>query len=138
MPGKVVGGTRTEGPVRVSDVHTEAPVRTGWTVGGSAVSSLGNLTDVDTAGETAGDILEFDGQMWRPESLPAAHYTHVQLSAANPWVIDHGLGFPPAGVLVFDGNGVQLEADLSYPDPANRVSVTFPFGMSQAGIAYLS
>lgn len=73
-----------------------------------------------------------------PSGTAAGGYTYQQVATANPWVINHNLGFPPAGVRLYDSTGTEFEADIAYPIPATRLVVTFPFGVSLSGTAFLS
>jgi hypothetical protein len=108
----------------------------------SNVVNLNQLADVSTDGETAGQVLTFDGTRWRPASLPApptppaAASRYTQTTAARIIQITHGLAFNPAGVTVIDGTGVPTEyASISYP--ADGV-VELGFDIAFTGTIYLS
>lgn len=66
-------------------------------------------------------------------ALPQA-FVHTQGSPANPWVINHNLGFYPHAVVI-DSGGSQVEGDPSYPS-ANQMQIAFSGAFS--GVAYLS
>jgi hypothetical protein len=55
--------------------------------------------------------LQRANQQGPPPSVVALVHEYVQAVAANPWVITHGLGRKPAGVVVLDtfGNEIQPE-----------------------------
>jgi hypothetical protein len=55
----------------------------------------------------------------------ATHYTHVQSIAAASWVIDHTLGYDPAGVAVIESTGDTIMGAVEYPVPNSRVLITF-------------
>lgn len=60
-------------------------------------------------------------------------FTFRQSSPAATWVIDHHLGFIP-NVLILDGNGHQLIAEVQFPSDQTIVVVhSAPY----AGTAYL-
>lgn len=58
----------------------------------------------------------------------------IQGVPANPWVINHNLGFRPS-VTVVDSGGAQVEGDVTYPS-ATQVQIAFAGAFS--GAAYLS
>jgi hypothetical protein len=70
-----------------------------------------------------------------PSGPSGGQSVFVQSSAASVWTINHNLGYRPAGVMVMDSGGTEVEGLVSYPD-LNTVVITFsaPF----AGTAYLS
>lgn len=64
------------------------------------------------------------------------HYTHTQGAAAATWTIHHGLGYRPAGISVFDQEGISIiGGDPGYPDDD---TVTLTFAAAFSGTAYLS
>lgn len=65
--------------------------------------------------------------------LPQA-YTHTQGVPANPWVINHNLGFYPNATVLDSANSV-VEGDITYPSP-NQMQILFSGAFS--GVAYLS
>lgn len=66
-------------------------------------------------------------------TLPQA-YTHTQGSPANPWVINHNLGFYP-NATVLDSTNSVVEGDITYPS-LNQMQIAFSGAFS--GVAYLS
>jgi hypothetical protein len=66
-------------------------------------------------------------------ALPQA-YVHTQGSPANPWVINHNLGFYPNAVVI-DSGGSNVEGDVTYPS-VNQMQIAFSGAFS--GVAYLS
>lgn len=66
-------------------------------------------------------------------ALPQA-YVFTQVAPANPWVINHNLGFYPQ-VTVIDSGGSNVEGDVSYPS-INQMQIAFSGAFS--GTAYLS
>ena len=70
-----------------------------------------------------------------PPGPSGASYVHQQAMADNVWTIPHGLGLYPAGIVVVDSSGSDVEGDVSYPD-INTVTLTFTYPF--AGTAYLS
>jgi hypothetical protein len=65
---------------------------------------------------------------------PAQSFVFIQGAPANPWVINHNLGFYP-NVTVVDSGGSVVEGDITYPS-ASQVQVAFAGAF--AGAAYLS
>ena len=69
--------------------------------------ALGDHTDVDTTGETAGMVLKFNGSAWVP--LPdnsgggtgGGGFEMQQVIPANVVTVPHGLGRRPGGVRLF-------------------------------------
>jgi hypothetical protein len=66
-------------------------------------------------------------------AVPAS-YVFTQGTPANPWVINHNLGFYP-NVTVVDSGGSNVEGDISYPS-VNQMQISFSGAFS--GTAYLS
>lgn len=53
------------------------------------------------------------------------------------WLIDHGLGFDPAGIVVVDSDGYALDGfGVQYLIPGQTLRLSFD--ISVAGVAYLS
>lgn len=105
---------------------------------GGGATSLAELEDVDVEEAQNGDILQYDGEHWTAQTLPAVntdkHYTHRQDVASDVWTIDHGLGKFPA-VTVVDSCGNVVVGDVTYTS-LNQLTVTFNAVFS--GKAYLN
>lgn len=65
-----------------------------------------------------------------------AGYTHHQTSGSAFWIIDHNLGFDPAGILVIDAEGDRQWPQITYPITKQRVRLDFSEAVT--GTAYLS
>lgn len=118
QPAHVVDtGVRSRTPMRVDDVRTEGPVRTGWSVNTSAtLAALNDLTDVDTAGEAAGDVLEFDGAQWAPQTptpLPPTGGAGGVLSGQYP---NPGFAVDMATQAELNGHIGALTPHVAYDD----------------------
>src|SRR5882724_8236023 len=74
------------------------------------------------------------GQIDLTVNSPAQAVVFTQGAPANPWVINHTLGFYP-NVTVVDSGGSVVEGDVTYPS-ASQVQVAFAGAF--AGAAYLS
>lgn len=74
------------------------------------------------------------GEPGAPGSAPQA-YNHIQGTPAAVWAISHGLGYNPAGIIVVDSGGSEVEGIVSYID-INNLTITFL--SSFGGDAYLS
>lgn len=48
--------------------------------------------------------------------------THEQTTAANPWIINHGLGRYPVGLEAFDSYGEQVEGDVVNTDTTTTIT----------------
>jgi hypothetical protein len=70
-----------------------------------------------------------------PPGTSGGSFTFTQSSASSVWLITHDLGYYPAGVMVVDSAGTEVEGEISYPAP-NQVQITFAVPFS--GKAYLS
>lgn len=68
-------------------------------------------------------------------TAPVLGYRHRQDAASAVWIIDHGLGFRPAGVQVTDPDGNAVEGVVAHLD-LNTTRITF--GVPVSGIADLS
>ena len=66
---------------------------------------------------------------------PRLAHRHHQATAAAVWIISHGLGFRPGGVLVTDLAGNSVEGVVSHPD---LLTTHITFGAPISGIADLS
>lgn len=62
-------------------------------------------------------------------------YRHVQSLPSDEWIIDHGRGWYPGGVVVLDSAGSQWEGDLEYPSIDTLI---IRFSASFSGVAILS
>ena len=62
-------------------------------------------------------------------------YRHRQDAASSVWIINHGLGFRPAGVQVTDTEGDPVEGVVTHPDQ-NTTHIHFDVPVS--GTADLS
>lgn len=106
--------------------------------GGGGATSLVDLEDVDVEEAQNGDILQYDGEHWTAQTLPAfntdKHHTHRQDEASDVWTIDHGLGKFPS-VTVVDSCGNVVVGDVTYTS-LNQLTVTFNAVFS--GKAYLN
>lgn len=134
-------GPIVQPPYVLGGVHAAPAVTTGWDlppIPTGPVTELGDLDDVDTTGSVTGQVLtrSSDG-IWRGAAIPHPA-PYVISSAQNPWVIDHNLGYAPGGITLIDSTGTEIEGDPSYPIPASRLVITFPFGITVSGTAYLS
>lgn len=63
----------------------------------------------------------------------AGSYVHTQTLASASWAVTHALNTKPS-VVVVDGGGQELLAEVHYPDDNTTVIV---FGTPYAGTAYL-
>lgn len=71
-----------------------------------------------------------------PPGSSSAGYRHVQPTPASVWTINHGLGYWPGGIFVFDSAGSQWEGEVSFPDVD---VVVIDFGVASfSGFAYVS
>lgn len=62
---------------------------------------------------------------------------YEQNTPSTVWHVEHGLGFDPAGVLVVDADGFQLDGfGVQYLLPGQTLRLSFD--ISVAGVAYLS
>jgi hypothetical protein len=63
--------------------------------------------------------------------------TFEQNVPSTVWLIEHGLGFDPAGITVVDADGFQLDGyAVQYLTPGQILRLSFD--ISVAGVAYLS
>jgi hypothetical protein len=62
--------------------------------------------------------------------------TPNQTSASTAWIIDHNLGFDPAGILVIDAEGDRQWPQITYPITKKRIRLDFSAAVT--GTAYLS
>ena len=102
--------------------------------------------DESSSGTNAGNVVVLDANGKIPTALlyasalgggaggAAASYDHRQNSPATTWVVNHQLGgYPP--VVVTDADGVQVYAEVQYPD---KNHVVIKFGRARAGVAHLT
>jgi hypothetical protein len=66
----------------------------------------------------------------------ATRYVHQQVLASDEWLIDHTLGYNPAGVAVVESTGDSIMGAHDYPISNQRVRISFASPCS--GVAYLS
>lgn len=66
----------------------------------------------------------------------ATRYVHQQVLASDEWLIDHTLGYNPAGVSVIESTGDAIMGAHDYPIANQRVRISFASPCS--GVAYLS
>lgn len=66
----------------------------------------------------------------------ATRYVHQQALASDEWLIDHTLGYNPAGVSVIESTGDAIMGAHDYPIANQRVRISFASPCS--GVAYLS
>jgi hypothetical protein len=66
----------------------------------------------------------------------ATRYVHQQAIASDEWLIDHTLGYNPAGVSVIESTGDAIMGAHDYPVNNSRVRISFASPCS--GVAYLS
>lgn len=94
--------------------------------------ALGDHTDVDTTGETAGNVLRFDGTTWRPANVSGgtgSGYEQFQPTLVNQVTVTHNLGYRPSlsifnddwterfhifGVQHVDVNNAVISTDLPF------------------------
>lgn len=144
VSGPIPVGFVAEGaPVSLDWLHHEPPVFVADPPSPSPLLVLDDLADVDgAAGGSTGDVLvkDPDGK-WRPspfdsEATPRS-YSYNQLAGSEVWIIDHGLGFHPAGVTVHDSVGNIVEpTDIIYVSN-NTIRLTF-IGHPMSGVVELS
>lgn len=112
--------------------------------GGGAGPGAHRLDDLDdVAGADAGSsgqaLVKGGDGVWIPQAVSGGaggqSYFHVQDSPSTVWLIGHGLGFNPAGIVVRD-----LSDDAFYPDVeyVDIFTVRLTFGVSVRGTAHLS
>lgn len=80
------------------------------------------------------DDAEFPVTVGSPGGSTAKSYTHVQTVPAMQWVIDHGLDFRPAGVILTDPDGQPYQAAVYYQGNLVLVDHAEP----RTGAAHLS
>lgn len=59
------------------------------------------------------------------ELVKATRYSHTQAIADDTWIIDHTLGYDPAGVAVKESTGDTIFGYVDYPIPSQRVRISF-------------
>lgn len=95
------------------------------------VTAIGDRGDRGPQGETGPP-----GPPGPPgDSEAAFSFTHIQMSPASVWLIQHNLNFNPGGITVQDAAGTTYEGEIDYPD-INTLRLTFLAEFS--GTAYLS
>ena len=94
---------------------------------------LSDLTDVDTAGASAGDALKYDGTQWVDAPDEGTAFVYTQSTAASTWTVNHNLGYVPT-VRIFDSGSQEIEAAVSHPSTNTAVIV---FLLPVAGFARL-
>ena len=77
---------------------------------------------------------EFPITVGIPTNASARFYTHVQTVPAMQWVINHGLDFTPAGVILIGPDGNPMVGAVYYDGPLVLVDYAAP----QVGSAHLS
>ena len=87
---------------------------------GGGASALGDLTDVDTTGASAGDVLTYDGTGWEPQA-PASGSAGVEINAQTGTT--YTLVLADAGKLVTLDNGAAITLTV----PTNATAA-FPVG----------
>lgn len=106
------------------------------------VSTPAATGDYTVAGSAPGSPVLLDDNGKVPQALTyppsagqtARSYQHDQTSASTVWQVPHQLGgYPP--VVVLDGTGALINAEIHYPDDNN---VTVVFGRPETGVAHLS
>lgn len=91
------------------------------------------------AGRRFGSIPTYDGLpvVLDDDLRLRGNGAYEQNVPSTVWQIDHGLGFDPAGVLVVDADGFQLDGfGVQYLIPGQALRLSFD--ISVAGVAYLS
>lgn len=66
----------------------------------------------------------------------ATRFKYEQVLASDEWLIDHTLGYNPAGVSVIESTGDAIMGAHDYPIANQRVRISFASPCS--GVAYLS
>jgi hypothetical protein len=90
-------------------------------------------------GRRFGSLPSYDGhQVVLDDDLRLrGHNTVEQNVPSTVWIIEHRLGFDPAGILVVDADGFQLDGfGVQYLVPGQLLRLSFD--ISVAGVAYLS
>lgn len=110
--------------------------------GGGGALILDDLLDVaGTSDGTPGQALVKGGDgIWIPQVVgggggTGGSYSFIQDAASTVWLIGHGLGFEPAGIVVRDNSGNVYYPDVEYVD---LFTVRLTFGDSVRGTAHLS
>lgn len=109
--------------------------------GGPVVVRLDDLVDVTgaDAGSPGQALVKGGDGVWIPQSVLGGSggqsYFHVQDTPSTVWLIGHGLGFNPAGIVVRDLSNNAFYPDVEYID---IFTVRLTFGVSVRGTAHLS
>lgn len=135
----------TAEPVSLGALQVTDPMRLGPYLTAGDPASVGarmlrDMPEVWAAGEgTYALTVAEDGSVLLvpTTALPGgSSYHHVQLASAVQWTITHGLGFRPAGIVIWDSAGDRvIPGDVDYPD-LNSVRVTV--GRAMSGTAKVS
>ncbi len=91
------------------------------------------------SGRRYGSLPSYDGQhvVLDGDIRLRGNGAFAQTTPSTVWVIDHFLGFDPAGVLVVDADGFALDGvGVQYLIPGQTLRLTFDIAF--AGVAYLS
>lgn len=83
----------------------------------------GNWTMSVGVAKTASTLLFDKGEAYQVGASAANTYNHVQSVAANPWTINHNLGFYP-DVFVTDSSGNEIDAAVQNTS-TNQTVITF-------------
>lgn len=95
---------------------------------------LDDLSDVQLASPSAGEVLKYDGTKWVDGTDEGGGYVFTQAAAASTWTINHNLGHVPS-VEVFDSGSQEVDADVSHPSVNQTVIV---FSVPLSGFARLT
>lgn len=98
-------------PIAGEPVYVDMPVGSPVVFGG--LSLLSNPVSIDVV-----QMIE------DPSNIPT-HYVHEQTSQSTVWVIQHDLGYDPAGVVVTDEVGNLHWPMVTYPSPGNIIQLSF-------------
>lgn len=95
---------------------------------------LDDLTDVDLANPTAGEVLKYDGTKWVDGVSGGAAYVHTQSTPSATWTITHNLGFKPSVELLNTGSQ-EIDGDVIH---VSENVTTVYFTTAVAGFARLT
>lgn len=108
----------------------------------AGATKLDELTDVSGADAgSPGQVLTKGGDgVWTPQvggggGGAGESYSHTQDTPSTVWLIGHGMGFEPAGIVVRDFSNNTYHPDVEYVD---LFTVRLTFGDSVRGTAHLS
>jgi hypothetical protein len=65
----------------------------------------------------------------------APSFAYTQATPLSTWIVLHNLGFRPAGVTVFDQDGVQVEGSVQH---ANTNQLSLSFSQPISGLVLIS